>query len=422
MTPHALLLRDPQGCRHAAEDRFNRIRAERPAHLLLAAFHAPALLACLRLCDKAKKAGTGRVTLIHNGGLDLSTGRLAQALKLSGVDDTVRIDETDEAAWTLRLLTEFPAFLPQDYSSSGLRPLTGSRTPLSETILRITYRCNERCVFCWIEDDQPPVPTELIRRSISQAYGQGARILTFSGGEPTLHPDLATLAGYARELGFKGITCQTNGLLLDEARRVQPLLDAGINEFCLALHGDSPEVLERITGVARSLPRKLAALRLLLEADISLIVNHVICQANVERLERFAQMMVEHGTAPRARVTVNFSLASPMGRISGAAFAPLAARLDDVRRHIGPALSRLRAAGIPVMGFGTDCGLPLCVFTPGPEPYGPILPSDATVCRDDFVKPPVCAGCAYGSSCYGIRRLYLEYFGQGELRPFRERV
>ena len=52
-------------------------------------------------------------------------------------------------------------------------------------------RCNLACTYCnEFDKDSPPVPTAEMLRRIDKLGELGTSIITFSGGEPTLHPDL----------------------------------------------------------------------------------------------------------------------------------------------------------------------------------------------------------------------------------------
>ena len=71
-------------------------------------------------------------------------------------------------------------------------------------------RCNLACTYCNEYDkDSPPVPTETMLRRIDKLGELGTSIITFSGGEPTLHPDLDALIARARERDAR-VTIITN--------------------------------------------------------------------------------------------------------------------------------------------------------------------------------------------------------------------
>src|SRR5260370_13525930 len=83
-------------------------------------------------------------------------------------------------------------------------------------------RCNLSCTYCNEYDDfSKPVPLEEMLRRIDRLAELGATIITQSGGEPLLHPDLdqiiAPVPGHGALAGMI-----TNGHLLTPAR-TQPL-------------------------------------------------------------------------------------------------------------------------------------------------------------------------------------------------------
>src|SRR5262245_12937438 len=63
-------------------------------------------------------------------------------------------------------------------------------------------RCNLSCTHCNEYDDHsPPVPTDQILKRIDRLAALGTGIITISGGEPLLHPDLDAIVGHIRRRG-----------------------------------------------------------------------------------------------------------------------------------------------------------------------------------------------------------------------------
>lgn len=83
---------------------------------------------------------------------------------------------------------------------------------------RITNRCNLRCKYCLLwKDKYPEATTEEAFRIIDQLKKANVMYMTFSGGEPTLRKDLATISKYAIQKGIF-TTLNTNGVLIDRRR------------------------------------------------------------------------------------------------------------------------------------------------------------------------------------------------------------
>src|SRR5271154_7202766 len=130
--------------------------------------------------------------------------------------------------------------------------------------LDLTYRCNERCVHCYLDhEDYGEMTTLEIEGVLKQLAEAGTLFLTLSGGEIFLRQDLFELIAYARSLHFD-VSVKTNALLVDaeKARRLQEL---GVRGVQISIYSAEPEVHDAITKVRGSLARSLAAIRLLQE-------------------------------------------------------------------------------------------------------------------------------------------------------------
>src|SRR6266699_6139781 len=91
--------------------------------------------------------------------------------------------------------------------------------------LDITYRCNERCVHCYLDhDDHGEMTTSEIKGVLDQLAEAGTFFLTLSGGEILMRMDFFKILEYARALLF-GVTLKTNAMLIGEkeAKRIREL-------------------------------------------------------------------------------------------------------------------------------------------------------------------------------------------------------
>ena len=99
----------------------------------------------------------------------------------------------------------------------------------------VTLRCNARCSFCdyWRTDPKA-------RSAESSSFADAARffnpmLVTFTGGEPLLRPDLEELvASVARAIRLKYIMLITHGAMLTPERALS-LWRAGVNQFNVSL-------------------------------------------------------------------------------------------------------------------------------------------------------------------------------------------
>ncbi|HTM20365.1 MAG TPA: radical SAM protein, partial [Kofleriaceae bacterium] len=110
--------------------------------------------------------------------------------------------------------------------------------------LVVTRRCNLSCGYCHEYDQvSPPVPTEVLRERIDHLARLRTVLVTLTGGETLLHPDIAALVAH---VGARGMTAllNTNGFLLTRGR-IDALNDAGLFGMQLSIDGVRPTAVSR---------------------------------------------------------------------------------------------------------------------------------------------------------------------------------
>ena len=117
--------------------------------------------------------------------------------------------------------------------------LVSTRHPLLVHIIP-TRRCNLACTYCNEYDDvSNPVPTDEMFRRIDRLGEMGTGIITISGGEPLLHPDLDAIIQRIRENGMiAGLI--TNGYLL-VADRIKRLNRAALEYLQISIDNVMPD-------------------------------------------------------------------------------------------------------------------------------------------------------------------------------------
>ena len=101
------------------------------------------------------------------------------------------------------------------------RGLASTRHPILAHIVPMR-RCNLSCAYCNEYDSvSKPVPLEAMKSRIDRLADLGTSIITISGGEPTLHPELDDIIRHIRSHGMiAGMI--TNGYFLT-AERIERL-------------------------------------------------------------------------------------------------------------------------------------------------------------------------------------------------------
>jgi MoaA/NifB/PqqE/SkfB family radical SAM enzyme len=132
-------------------------------------------------------------------------------------------------------------------------------------------RCNLACTYCNEYDDfsKPVAADEMIRR-VDLLGNLGTSVITISGGEPLLHPQLDDIIHRMRERSIvAGLI--TNGYLLT-ADRIQKLNRAGLEWLQISIDNVNPDAVSKKS--LKVLDRKL---QLLSEhADFHVNINSVV--------------------------------------------------------------------------------------------------------------------------------------------------
>ena len=101
-------------------------------------------------------------------------------------------------------------------------------------------RCNLSCLYCNEYDDHSdPVPTSEVFRRIDRLAALGTGIVTLSGGEPLLHPDLDAIVHRIRQRGAIA-TIITNGYLLTRGG-IARLNRAGLDHLQISIDNVNPD-------------------------------------------------------------------------------------------------------------------------------------------------------------------------------------
>ena len=145
--------------------------------------------------------------------------------------------------------------------------------------LDVTYRCNERCVHCYLDhEDHGEMTTAEMKDVLDQLADAGVFFLTFSGGEVFLRRDFFELLEYARRLMFN-VKIKTNAILIRaaEAQRIRAL---GVDTVQISVYSHRPEVHDAITKVRGSFERTVNAIRFMREHGLKVTIANVLMTWN----------------------------------------------------------------------------------------------------------------------------------------------
>lgn len=123
------------------------------------------------------------------------------------------------------------------------RGLLSTRHPILAHIVPMR-RCNLACTYCNEFDDfSSPVPLPEMKRRLDKLASLGTAIITISGGEPTLHPELDEIIRHIRRRGMiAGLI--TNGYFLTP-ERIERLNRAGLQHLQISIDNVDPDEVSK---------------------------------------------------------------------------------------------------------------------------------------------------------------------------------
>lgn len=161
--------------------------------------------------------------------------------------------------------------------------------------LDLTYRCNERCVHCYLDhEDHGEMTTAEIKHLLDEMADAGVFILTLSGGEIFLRKDFFEILEYARLERQFCVKLKTNAIMIHE-RQAARIQEIGVESIQISIYSHRPEVHDAITLVPGSLQRSLDAARFLKSQGLRVIFANVLMVQNLQDYQGVRALAEELG-------------------------------------------------------------------------------------------------------------------------------
>jgi molybdenum cofactor biosynthesis enzyme MoaA len=299
-------------------------------------------------------------------------------------------------------------------------------TRFEDLTVTVEFHCHSACRFCIVQEGMNRfrgVSEEKLRQAVEDnARSKRYRRLCFTGGEVTLEKKLFDYVAIARESkSFEHIRLQTNGRLLSDMAFAKRLVDAGIDEYFVSLHGHDARTQDDISQRPGSFDEAIRGIANLAELGVCLMTNTVICTMNVDHLSDIVDTV--HPFRP---VRMEFWNYLPMEDYADE--RDLVAPMSKVAPELRRALAKIRANG-------TEARVkyvPRCLLGEHADVHDDAQPD--VVIAEKFYDPYpqfACiyeAKCEHSDTCLGLHHPYITKFGweEGTLvptprtRPFEE--
>lgn len=158
--------------------------------------------------------------------------------------------------------------------------------------LELTYRCNERCIHCYVDGDRDAGRRELAldeyRRLLQELRELGCIRLLLTGGEVCLKLEFLAIVRHAVSLGML-VDVYTNGIGLDMPL-FQALCDLKVNSVSFSLYGGDAKTHDRITRTPGSFDKTLHWLMMFRCAGVDTFIKSVAIRQNLDGLENLYRL------------------------------------------------------------------------------------------------------------------------------------
>ena len=162
--------------------------------------------------------------------------------------------------------------------------------------LDVTYRCNERCVHCYLDhEDHGEMSLQEIKSLLDQFAEAGVFFITLSGGEVMMRLDFFDILEYARSLMFS-VKIKSNGFMIQE-KHADRLRQLGVQSVQISIYSHRPEVHDAITKLPGSLKRSLDAILRLKSRGLHVVMANVLMAQNMNDYEGVRTLSNELGVS-----------------------------------------------------------------------------------------------------------------------------
>ncbi len=163
---------------------------------------------------------------------------------------------------------------------------------LYSLVLELTYRCNERCVHCYLPSDTrtAELTTEQIRVLLNEFKELGGMQLQLTGGELFTRRDILEILDIVKSCGFVLSIISNLTLMTDDI--LHKLIEIYPRSVGCSIYGATAELHDSITNIKGSFEKSVRSIRALRSAGIPVVIKSPLLHSTAPHwleLEQLAQ-------------------------------------------------------------------------------------------------------------------------------------
>ena len=175
-------------------------------------------------------------------------------------------------------------------------PFSSKPTAPYRMDLALTYRCSNECAHCYNARPRryPELSTEQWKKALDRLWEAGIPHVVFTGGEPTLRPDLPELVAHA-ECNGQITGLNSNGRRLKDPALVQALVEAGLDHVQITLESHDAQVHDQMVAGPGAWEETVAGIRNALATNLYVMTNTTLLSNNAPFLRQTLELLGELG-------------------------------------------------------------------------------------------------------------------------------
>jgi MoaA/NifB/PqqE/SkfB family radical SAM enzyme len=296
---------------------------------------------------------------------------------------------------------------------------------MKEAYIHILMDCNNDCLFCSLPKKEIYLNWKQIKSKIDKYYDESYKMITFSGGEPLMHPDLLKALKYSHEKGFE-TRVVTNGTKLTK-EKIYELVETGVKTILISIHTFNSDKAKKISdNTEYDINKIIESAKYILKLNsINLDINITINKLNYKELPQIAEKISKEFSNVHL---INFNYIDMFGNtlqknqedIIGLKYYVAERYFIEAFRILKKNKIVFRAERIPLCylvdfeEYSSDYNRIKNVENPQSNFVDDFINQFE---GKDFIKNKSCQVCHYKKICYGLNLNYNALYGSKELYP-----